>query len=128
MVSWFNTSAEASCYLILIVAAVHVLIPPAKRYTRLFYQLPYYEAPGQYLQGADDIFFVLGWLVLLTAMRASIIASVHQIVTRYRLMSGKACVRFSEQGWLFVYYGLSFSMGMVSNYRFMFPVVGNPTD
>lgn len=101
--------------LIVAVAAVHVLFPIARPYTKLFYQLQYREANGIYLQGIADTFFVQGWLVLLTCLRASIIAGVYQFITRYRLIPSKACVRFSEQSWLLFYDSISFSLGMVSN-------------
>ena len=103
-----------SCALIVAAASIHALSPSTRPYTGLLYQLPYLDTNGQYLQGVDDAFFVLGWLVMLTALRAIVIASVHQTVTRYRLVSGKARTRFAEQSWLLFYYGLSFPLGMVN--------------
>ncbi|MCJ1384016.1 sphingosine N-acyltransferase lag1 [Xylographa soralifera] len=111
--NWSNEKQiVVSCGLIVAAASIHALSPSARPYTELLYLLPYPETNGQYLQGADDAFFVLGWLVMLTALRAIVIASVHQIVTRYRLVSGKARTRFAEQSWLLFYYGLSFTLGM----------------
>lgn len=101
--------------LILAVVAVHIFFPIARPYTKLFYQLPYREVNGEYLQGIADTCFVLGWLVLLTGLRATIIAGVYQFTMRYRLIPSKARVRFSEQSWLLFYDGISFSLGMVSN-------------
>ena len=99
--------------LILAVAAVHISFPVARPYTKPFYQLPYRERNGEYVQGMADACFVLGWLVLLTGLRASIIAGVYQLTTRYRLIPSKARVRFSEQSWLLFYDSISFSLGMV---------------
>jgi very-long-chain ceramide synthase len=101
---------------ILTVAAVHLFFPLARPYTKQFFQLSYHEANGVYVQGIDDACFVLGWLVLLTGLRATIIAGVYQFTTQYRLIQGKARVRFAEQSWLLFYSGLSFSLGMVSNH------------
>lgn len=92
---------------------MHTFVPSARRYTQLFYELPYYDVNGQYLQGSDDALFVLGWLVMVTAVRATIIEGVYQFVTWLRLMPHKACMRFAEQAFLLVYYGTSFSLGMV---------------
>ena len=57
--------------------------------------------------------FVLGWLVLMTAIRATIIEGVYEVVTRLRVMSRKASMRFAEQGFLLIYYSISFPLGMV---------------
>lgn len=101
--------------LIFTVALVHALVPHARRYTKLFYKLQYHDVTGRFLQGFNDIYFVLAWVVLLTAIRATIIASTYQLTTRLNLVSGKARVRFSEQSWLLFYDGISFSLGMVSS-------------
>ncbi|MCJ1354040.1 MAG: sphingosine N-acyltransferase lag1 [Icmadophila ericetorum] len=103
---------EISGCLILPVIAIHTLFPSARPHTKLLYQLPYYEAPGRYSQGFNDVFFVLGWLVLLTNIRAVIIASLYELIRRFRLVPSKARTRFAEQGWLLFYDGISFSMGM----------------
>ena len=102
-----------SCSLILWVIIIHSLVPSVRSYTRLFYQLPYARGNGQYVQGSEDALFVLGWLVLMTAIRATIIECVYEIITRLRLMSRKASMRFAEQGFLLIYYVTSFSIGMV---------------
>lgn len=101
--------------MILAVASVHSLIPPLRWYTQSFYKLPYPNGDGQYLQGVDDVQFVLGWLVLMTAIRATIIEAIYRFVTRFRIVSSKTRMRFSEQGFLLLYSGTSFSVGMVSS-------------
>lgn len=101
--------------LIFTIALIHALVPHARRYTKLFYKLQYHDVTGPFLQGFNDIYFVLGWVVLLTAIRATIIASTYQLITWLNLVSGKARVRFSEQSWLLFYDGISFSLGMVRN-------------
>ena len=106
-------AAVVSGTIILAVAAVHVFFPVARPYSKLFYQLPYRQTNGQYVQGIADAIFVSGWLVLLTGLRASIIGGVQQLTARYRLLPSKTRVRFSEQSWLLFYDGLSFSLGMV---------------
>ena len=109
----------ANCYvavswsIILFVASIHSLIPPARRSTELFYQVPYPIGEGWYLQGADDALFVLGWLILMTAIRATIIEGLYRLVKHFRLVRSKACMRFAEQGFLILYYVTSFSIGLV---------------
>ncbi len=101
--------------MILAVASVHSLIPPVRQYTQSFYKLPYPNGEGECLQGVDDVQFVLGWLVLMTALRATIIESIYLLVTRFRIVSSKARMRFAEQGFLLLYSGTSFSVGMVKS-------------
>lgn len=112
-----NSLAEVSWSIILAVASIHSLFPSARRYTRPFYQLPYPDVDGQYLQGSEDALFVLGWLVLMTAIRATLIESVYQAATCLGPMSKKTRIRFAEQGFLLFYYGTSFSTGMVCSTR-----------
>lgn len=95
------------------MAVIHSLFPFVRSYTRLFYELPHAQGNGQYVQGSEDALFVLGWLVLMTAIRATVIECVYEFVTRIRVMSRKASMRFAEQGFLLIYYSISFQMGMV---------------
>ena len=113
--TWANCSAAVSWTIILAVASIHSLIPPARPFTQHFIQLPYYVGGGWYLQGADDALFILGWLILMTAIRASTIEGIYQFVTRFRLVSRKQRMRFAEQGFLLLYSGTSFSVGMVGS-------------
>lgn len=99
--------------LIFALVSIHSLFPPARRHTELLYQLPYPNGEGWYLQGAEDALFVLGWLVLMTAIRATAIEGIYQLVTYLSLVSRKRCMRFAEQGFLLLYSGTSFSVGMV---------------
>lgn len=103
--------------MILAVASVHSLIPPVRRYTQSFYKLPYPNGDGQCLQGVEDVQFVLGWLVLMTALRATIIEGIYRFVTRFRIVSSKTRMRFAEQGFLLLYSGTSFSVGMVRRFN-----------
>ena len=108
-----NIFSVVSWSLILSVAAIHSLVPYARSYTTSLYDLPYAQGNGKYVQGSEDALFVLGWLVLMTAIRATIIECIYEFVTRLRVMSRKASMRFAEQGFLLIYDFTSFSMGMV---------------
>ena len=107
------------------MAVTHSLVPTVRLYTRRFYELPYAQGNGQYVQGSEDALFVLGWLVLMTAIRATIIECIYEFATRLRVMSRKASMRFAEQGFLLFYDFTSFSMGMVRT-RFARPRRINP--
>ena len=100
------------------MATIHSLVPLVRPYTTLFYKLPYAQGNGQYVQGSEDALFVLGWLVLMTAIRATVIECLYEFVTRLRVMSRKASMRFAEQGFLLIYDFTSFSMGMVRTLYF----------
>ena len=108
-----DSFAVVSWSLILAVLSTHISIPYARRFRRPLFELSYPNGNGEYLQGSEDALFVLGWLVLMTAIRATIIEGVYQLVTWLHLMAHKERMRFAEQGFLLVYYGTSFALGMV---------------
>ena len=99
--------------MILAVATLHSFIPAARPYTNPLYDLSYPVGDGQYLQGSADTSFVLGWLVLLSAIRATIIEGIYQFVNKFQIIARKTRMRFAEQGFLLLYAGASFSIGMV---------------
>jgi acyl-CoA-dependent ceramide synthase len=94
----------------------HISFPRARQRTRKFFEMSYYDAETQqYGRGWDDTYFVFFWLVLLTGMRAAIMDYVLKPFAKWGgVESKKAIVRFTEQGWVFLYYLLSWSLGMVS--------------
>jgi hypothetical protein len=98
------------------VAVTHTLLPSARPFTKILYTLPYPQPDGQYLQGSQDVFFVLGWLVLLTALRAVIMESLVTVIAQYSHISRKARTRLAEQAWLMVYDASSFGLGMVGRH------------
>lgn len=93
--------------------AVHNLYPALRPYTTPFFQLSYYQATkDSYVQGWDDVYFVISSALLFTAIRAIAIAWILQPVARYIGLKKKAALRFAEQGWLCMYYGFFWSFGM----------------
>lgn len=104
--------------------ACHNLYPSLRPYTTPFFQLSYYQ-PLQdvYVQGWDDLYFVLSSAIAFTAIRAITIEWVFQPLARKAGLKRKASVRFAEQGWLWVYYGFFWTFGMVRLlYRCLFVV------
>lgn len=95
--------------------AVHNLYPSLRPYTTPFFQLSYYDPSTEaYVQGLDDIYFVISAAIAFTAIRAIVIDWIFQPFARYLGLKKKASVRFAEQAWLILYYGFFWSFGMVS--------------
>lgn len=107
-------SAGISLTILAMLLACHNLYPSLRPYTTPFFQLSYYQ-PSQdvYVQGWDDLYFVLGSAIAFTAIRAITIEWVFQPLARKAGLKRKASVRFAEQGWLWVYYGFFWTFGMV---------------
>ncbi|KAI9924007.1 sphingosine N-acyltransferase lag1 [Aspergillus wentii] len=92
--------------------AVHNLYPSLRPYTTPFFQLSHYQSEDVYVQGWDDIYFVISSAIAFTAIRAITIEWVFQPVAQYAGLKRKASIRFAEQGWLLLYYGFFWSFGM----------------
>lgn len=96
--------------------AVHNLYPSLRPYTAPFFQLSYYQpSKGVYIQGWDDIYYVIGSAIGFTAVRAIAIDWIFRPIARSAgLKKKKPSLRFAEQAWLLVYYGFFWTCGMVS--------------
>ncbi|KKK15718.1 hypothetical protein P175DRAFT_0535389 [Aspergillus ochraceoroseus IBT 24754] len=93
--------------------AVHHLYPSLSPYTTPFFQLSYYQASqGLYVQGVNDVYFVASSIVAFTAIRAIAIEWGLQPMAQRWGLKRKASIRFSEQGWQFLYYSFSWAFGM----------------
>lgn len=93
---------------------IHTFYPPARAFTRRFFELSYYNPTTKtYVQGQDDLYFVIGWTVIFTAVRAIAIDWVFVPIARHAGLKKKASIRFAEQGWLLLYYGVFWTLGMV---------------
>jgi acyl-CoA-dependent ceramide synthase len=77
----------------------------------------YNEKEGIYLQGPDDYYFAFFWLVIFTGLRVATMEYVLKPCARAGgIVSKKGMTRFAEQGWMFLCYAASWSLGMVSTY------------
>ncbi len=83
---------------------------------RKFYALSHYDASLQkYSPGWNDLPFVLLWLNIFTGMRTAVMDYVLKpLAIRGGVQRTKTTLRLCEQGWLVIYYSLSFGIGMVS--------------
>ncbi|KAL5334438.1 TLC domain-containing protein [Aspergillus crustosus] len=93
--------------------AVHHLYPSLAPYTTPFFQLSYYQSSqGLYIQGWDDIYFVLSSIFAFTAIRAMAIEWVFLPGAQWMGLKRKASVRLAEQAWMWVYYAFFWTFGM----------------
>ncbi|KAL3437773.1 TLC domain-containing protein [Aspergillus tetrazonus] len=93
--------------------AVHHLYPSLSPYTTPFFQLSYYQpSQGVYIQGWDDIYFVISSVFAFTAIRAIAMEWVFRPLARWSGLKRKASIRLAEQGWMWLYYAVFWTIGM----------------
>jgi acyl-CoA-dependent ceramide synthase len=105
-----------SINILLLLALTHAFFPRARRRTRTLFEMSYYdEATGTYTQGYDDLNFAFTWLVIFIGLRVAVMEYVLKPFAKANgIKSKKGLVRFTEQGWLLLYYAASWLLGMVS--------------
>jgi acyl-CoA-dependent ceramide synthase len=125
--NWYMDSSPNSCMfrltgllglavnLLVLLGLTHLCFPRARRHTRKFFELSYYNREsGNYTQGWDDAYMVFYWMVLFTGLRASVMDFVLIPFARWGGVEGKkATTRFAEQAWLMIYASTFWSIGMV---------------
>lgn len=79
-------------------------------------ELSYYNPEsGNYTAGWDDACMVFFWVVMFTALRASVMEYLLMPLAQVGGVTKKMeILRFAEQAWIGIYYTISFSVGMVS--------------
>ncbi|KAI9836942.1 MAG: sphingosine N-acyltransferase lag1 [Thelocarpon superellum] len=105
--------------LVLLLILTHLCFPRARRHTRKFFELSYYDAEtGRYGAGWNDMSMVFYWIVLFTGLRVGVMDFILIPFAQWGgVRNRKGRVRFAEQGWLFFYYGFSWSLGMYIYYN-----------
>ncbi|KIW04535.1 uncharacterized protein PV09_04289 [Verruconis gallopava] len=108
-----------SINLLLLLSLTHVLFPQIRPRTRKFFEMSYYnKQEDNYLVGTDDFYFAFSWLVIFTGVRVATMEYLLKPFARSNgIKSKKGLVRFAEQGWMFIYYGASWSLGMYIMYN-----------
>jgi acyl-CoA-dependent ceramide synthase len=103
--------------LLILLGLSHAAFPSARRHTRKFFELSYYnQESDEYALGGDDLFIVLCWVALFTGLRAGIMDFIFVPFGRWRgIKNTKVLTRFAEQAWLFIYCSIFWSLGMVSS-------------
>ncbi|KAI9743375.1 MAG: sphingosine N-acyltransferase lag1 [Claussenomyces sp. TS43310] len=103
-----------SLNLLLLLGLTHLCFPRARKQTRKFFELSYYNAEsGNYTAGWDDACMVFFWIVMFTGLRASFMDLVFTPMGQWGgITKKKSLVRFAEQAWMLVYYTVFWSLGM----------------
>ena len=101
--------------LLLLLGLTHVCFPRARRHTWKFLNLSYYnQESGRYSIGWDDSFLVMHWIVVFTGLRVFVMEYIMSpLAKKAGIHKKKERTRFAEQAWIYVYYGLFWSLGMV---------------
>ncbi|KAJ5745496.1 TRAM1-like protein [Penicillium odoratum] len=108
-----NNQIGISMTILAMLLALHNLYPSLRPYTQPFFQLSYYNPSGDYyVQGWDDVYFVISAALALTAVRAFAIEWVLQPLACRAGLKRKGSVRFAEQGWQAMYYGAIWAVGL----------------
>lgn len=110
------------------IMAVHNLYPSLRAYTTPFFQMSYYQpSTGRYRQGWDDVYLVISSIIGFTAARAIAIDWIFCPMAKRNGLKKKAALRFAEQAWMVVYYGIFWTLGMYlwshSNYWLNFKAI-----
>jgi acyl-CoA-dependent ceramide synthase len=91
----------------------------ARPYTSKFFTLSHYNSnTGKYAAGHDDFYFMTFCIVLFTGLRAGFMEYVLAPLAKlWGISKRKEVTRFSEQGWMLVYYNVFWPLGMVCHTR-----------
>ena len=101
--------------LLMLLALTHMSFPRARRHTRKFFELSYFNPEtGEYRAGWNDAWMVSFWIVVFTGLRASVMDYVLiPFAKRYNVKTERNQTRFGEQAWLLLYYVVFWTLGMV---------------
>ncbi|KAI1129149.1 longevity-assurance protein [Nemania abortiva] len=110
----FEHQIGASFSLIFTLFQLHVFLPQWRPLTSKFFTLSgYNHGTGKYAIGHDDLYFVGFCVILFIGIRAGSMKYVLAPLARScGLTNKKRITRFSEQGWMFMYNAIFWSLGM----------------
>lgn len=100
--------------LIALLFLAHHFIPKAEPFTTKFFTLAYYNAEtGKYGHGVDDGYLLAFFVLFFTGVRASTMEyGLAPFAKSLGIRKTKPLTRFSEQGWMVVYYTVSWVLGL----------------
>ncbi|RKF61884.1 Sphingosine N-acyltransferase-like protein FUM18 [Erysiphe neolycopersici] len=100
--------------LLALLFLTHICFPRARRHSRKFFQLSYYNSDsGLYGAGFNDAWMVFYWIIVFTGLRAAVINyGMMEIAKKGGIKAKRDQTRFAEQAWLSVYYLVFWSLGM----------------
>ncbi|KAH0562786.1 hypothetical protein GP486_002580 [Trichoglossum hirsutum] len=104
---------------LIILFLSHLCFPAARRHTRKFFELSYYDhETGKYGKGWNDMFMIVYWVIIFTGLRAAVMDWFLIPFARWGGVARmKGRLRFAEQAWLFLYYTAFWTLGMYIMYR-----------
>ena len=108
----------------MLLALTHLSFPRARRHTRKFFELSYFNPEtGEYRAGWNDAWMVSFWIVVFTGLRASVMEYVLiPFAKRYHVKTLRNQTRFAEQAWLLIYYSVFWTLGMVRSIFLMLSI------
>jgi very-long-chain ceramide synthase len=100
--------------LLSILFSIHFSFPHARHHTHKFFRISYYNpSTNRFALGWDDIWFVFYWIIVFTGARCFTMDYIlSPFAHRAGIYKKKAKVRFAEQAWILLYYGLFWCIGM----------------
>ncbi|TQV97968.1 hypothetical protein V2A60_006326 [Cordyceps javanica] len=117
---WFvENQIGLSFNLLALLFLAHAFIPKAREHTNKFFHLSYFNPQsGDYAIGIDDVYLITFFIVLFTGLRAGCMEYLLAPLGRsHGITKRKDLTRFTEQGWLFVYYSVFWTMGAYIYYQ-----------
>ncbi|KAI1179168.1 longevity-assurance protein [Nemania sp. FL0916] len=109
----FENQFGASFSLILSLLFAHTCLPSSRPWTAKFFTLSGYNpSTGKYAIGHDDLYFLGFCVVLFIGIRAGSMKYVLVPFAKSWGLSHKKRTRFAEQGWMFMYNAVFWSLGM----------------
>lgn len=110
-----NAIVGLSVNLLMLLFLTHLSFPRARRHTRKFFELSYYNPnSGEYYAGWNDAWMVFYWIVVFTGIRAAV---MDYLLAPFAKKAGAKTerdqTRFAEQAWLLIYYSVFWTLGMV---------------
>ncbi|KAK2022910.1 TLC domain-containing protein [Colletotrichum zoysiae] len=120
LIQWlFDNQTSLAFYSIAFLLVIHSYVPAARPHTSKFFKLSFHNATtGKYGAGHDDLYFVAFCVVLLIGIRAALMQHVLGPLGRHwGIRKNKDVARFSEQGWMLVYYSVIWPLGTYLYYH-----------
>jgi acyl-CoA-dependent ceramide synthase len=110
-----NQNPGLSLNLLILLFLTHLCFPLARRHTRKFFALSYYNPDsGEYCAGWDDAWMVSFWIVVFTGLRAAVMDYILMpLAKKGGVKTARDQTRFAEQAWLLVFYSVFWPLGMV---------------
>ena len=96
----------------MLLTLAYLFLPGAEKFFFLQHRDP---KSGLYKKGKDDVYFVFTWVIIFAFLRSSLMKYIFKPLAKLGgVKKNVQRIEFAEQGWLFLYYLTSWTLGMVS--------------